>query len=400
MIIRRFAYWLVLVLIVVARPSFAAIEANINVADVPITAQTNQAQQRALPSALRQVLIKMSGNPGVMTLPQVRHASRNISRLVQSYSFYHRTLDDGSKQLYFQVTFDANALDQLLRSANQPVWSKNRPLSMVWLKITKLQQSSYVLASSNTGVIANDLKINAKRRGLPYLLPVMDLQDQGFVNTTTQPFNTNALLQAAQRYNARSVIGGDITQVAANQWQGQWLLLLNGQPFQWQNQGANADAIIANAVDDAANIMANQLAVVDNKNLQANVMLTVSGVANLSQYARVINYLKSLAPVTNAQVADMNGSQLTVQVNVIGGRSALVNALAGSHKLQLASNNAQGNASGNQQNNNSLNNVNNSDVTTDSQVSASQTPASTMTIPAKPTPANASSSLPYHWKSN
>ena len=307
---------------------------TLNVADVAVPNQSNAALMQALPKAFGQVLVKVSGNPGVVTLPSVQNAMPNLNGLLRSYSYHQRTLDDGKTQWYARVRFDHAAVLRLLQQTGQPVWDANRPLSLVWLTINNNQTAPFVLASSASNIALSDLKEDAFRRGLPYLLPAMDLQDQRFVNTNQAiPFNNQQLIAAGQRYRVTSIIAGNISKMGPQNWQGQWLLLLNGQPFRWNNQGASMDALINQAVNNTANIMANQFAVIDNKNLQADVTLEIDGVNNLGDYAKIVAYLKSLAPVTHVTVSDMQGAKLLLSVNTLGGEQALVSALMNSKKL-------------------------------------------------------------------
>lgn len=321
-------------LMIMMSSSNAQVVKSISTADVPLPNPTRQSFQKALPDALLQVLVKMSGNPAVMTLPDVQNAiPTNVSSLVRSYSYHRRADAQGDQQLYLQVRFDQAALLHILRQSNQAIWRANRPLTLVWLNVQS-SEGAQVLASGVNNAWSEDLRNNAFRRGLPYLLPAMDLQDQSLVsNNTDQPFNLDNLNLLAKRYDVSIVLAGDVTHAATGEWSAQWLLLLKGQQYRWNNTADSDYALVANAVDYAANAMANQFAVVDNQKMQSVVTLNVAGVNSLADYAKLNHFLKSLAPVASVTVNNMQSASVSVNVNVIGGAEALIGALANNTKL-------------------------------------------------------------------
>ncbi len=327
-------------------PALAMTVLGLNAADVPITGRSPAALQSVLPQALRQVLVKRTGNPGVMTLPAIQNALPNLNQFVLSYSYHNNQDDNDNPQLFVRVRFDRQGIRHLIQNAGQPIWRADRPQTLVWLDVND-DQGNHVIASSDSNHFARDVMLNAKRRGVPVLLPAMDLQDQSFFNTgVSQPFaqkqfDQKQLMGAAKRYNVASVFAGNIKQSSNGQWQGQWLYLSNGQPLQWKNVGVNANAVIADAINSMANFMANQYAVIDNKGLQSVVTIEVTDVNNLDDYTKVVDYLKSVTSVADATVSDMQGSTLIIKVDANGGAQELATALERSRLLHVINVQAQ-----------------------------------------------------------
>lgn len=308
---------------------------NLNTADIPIASQSQEALQQAMRQALIQVLIKSSGNRGIATLPEIQNTLSSANQLVQSYSYYNQGNTQGRQQLFVSITFNRKGLYRLLRQAGQAVWTSQRPLTLIWLNVVD-SQGNRVISSSSDDQITTALKIYAFQRGLPYLLPEMDLQDQNEVNVdSVQPFDTQNLVASAKRYGVNTVLAGYMKQNANNTWQGQWLLWLNGEPFRWNNQGGTVDAAIRCAMNSTADIMANQFVVEDAQTLQSTVKLAITNVNDLDKYVQVINYLHKLTPISEVSVDDMNGTILLLDVKVVGGVQNLMGVLKNNPHLQV-----------------------------------------------------------------
>jgi hypothetical protein len=96
----------------------ANVNAN-NQATVAVTDRSGPALQLALRSAFSQVMIQMSNNPAVMTIPAVQKASTNVTPWVQSYGYVEQpnaNNPQASPTLMLQVVFDQAGLAQLLKT--------------------------------------------------------------------------------------------------------------------------------------------------------------------------------------------------------------------------------------------------------------------------------------------
>lgn len=309
----------------------ASVAPDLNVADVAVQDQSNGALQKVLPAAFNQVLVKMSGNPNIASAPAVASAKPQLSSLLMDYS-YHQN----SGATFVTVTFDKKAVIKFMRDAGLPVWNEDRPQTLIWLTVND-GQSKHVLGSADQDSLTTQLQQAAKQRGLPILLPTMDLSDQDFINQDdTKTFDQQKLQAAQQRYAVNAVLAGNLQSSGANQWQGQFLLLLNGQPFSWNNDATSAEDSVQRAVDYATNLMANQLAVTDNKAQQNSVVLNIVGIQDLQQYRLAIAYVRKLAPVTQVTVKDMSGDSVQLIVNTAGAQE-LIDALNQSPVLQAVS---------------------------------------------------------------
>ena len=99
------------------------------------------------------------------------------------------------------------------------------------------------------------------------------------------------------------------------------------------NTKNSVDALLQRAINDMVNLMANQLAVADDKGLQTRITLDIRNVENLDDYAKVLSIVRHLTPVAGVAIKDMNHSDLLLRIKVAGGAQALSDALSQEPRL-------------------------------------------------------------------
>ena len=90
--------------------------------------------------------------------------------------------------------------ENLVRRLGLPVWSANRPSILLWLVITGPAHDA-ILERSDQGEVAQMVYEQALRRGIPLMVPLMDIQDRGYASASLMrgPF-TDRMLAASKRY--------------------------------------------------------------------------------------------------------------------------------------------------------------------------------------------------------
>ncbi len=348
--IKPICKWLIaLIFAFTSMSSLAQSVADFDVAKISVANQSQGEFQAALPKALDQLLIKISGNPGINTLPSIQEQTQNASAWVKSYSYEKSDSADESSPLVLNVTFDIKSIYQLLRQANQSIWSSNRPKVLVWVT-QQTPQGITLLTNSSTLDELQTLKDIAWQRGLMIELPNGDEQDQALLSAQQ---NNKVLTDAqrsalTQRYGVSTLLSGQLGTNSADDnslfepdtnLSDQWQFMLNGDPYQWQSNGTTNVQIISAAINQTANLMANQLAVIEPDQSNATVMIQVDGVSDLSDYAKIMSSLKKLAPVNSVSVAKINAQGVLLKVVSAGGSNSLAQAIAGDSKLMAITNN-------------------------------------------------------------
>lgn len=322
---------LFLLLFFITAPISAVTVQNLYQATVPLSANVNT-QALAARAALPQVLVRVSGNNNVTQISAIQTGLPKASNLVQQYALTPTPTPT------FKVQFDPKAINQLLQKAGQPIWGSNRPLMIVWLSIDR-GQGPALIGTSSADALPSVVTAQAAVRGLPVILPVLDLQDLTAVSMNDVTNDVTGVIQAAStRYASDVELIGRITTTGPTSWNGSWTLILNDQSnkeIDWNTTATDLNVLVQSMVNDATNTLAAHYASATSgqaSNL-ISVHMTVSNVNGLNTYAKVLDYLNGLGPVKQAQVLQVDSNHLELELTIDGGVSALTQAIALDAKL-------------------------------------------------------------------
>lgn len=321
-----------------AQNANAAMVDPLNEITIPISDRSPQQFQQTLKTAFPTVLIKMSGNTQIMKLPAIQSATNNIQQWVQSYSYTTQP------SLQLQITFDQSALKNLLENAGQTMWHRDRPLTLIYFQTA--DPDLLKISQANATAVAKTL--NA-----PIIFPELDLSDQTITGDLNPAiFLTTQQMQAlSQRYGVLSFLDGQISQqldqTGNTHWRGRFSFLLNGQTFQWTVSGITQENVIAAALNNMVRAITGQ-SLQDNNtdtvssNVQTNtadttastLTMEVSGVNDISDYAKITRYLKQVPGVTTVNVKDMNPAGMLLQITLKTTQDQFQKTVDSDHQLQ------------------------------------------------------------------
>lgn len=291
-----------------------------NVGSVPVASQSAADLHTALVSAFEQVLIKLSGNSRITTVPDIQNQLALVDRYVQKYNYVDNNLI---------VTFDQRALINLLVQAQQPVWISERPPSLIWLSING--QAPLILNPSNPDPLILLLQSIGNERALPLVFPNAPAE-AGALDQT-------ALEKLAATYQAQAGLSGNLKPDPADgsNWLSDWLLVWHGQTWQWSSNGTQEE-ILRVAVNKLADILGSQLSIHLDQKTGNTFWIAVMGVSQLSDYQNVLQTLKQLHPVLGLYVQDVGSHGLLIQITAAGeGSEAFKKALADNPRFNLVS---------------------------------------------------------------
>lgn len=349
---------LVLILAMLPLIGMAAEVGGLYEAEVLVFSQKGSERTSAMVAALAEVLVKVSGKPDAATVQGVATATRIPDKFLQQYRY--RALSDEQRELALQeaakndvagkdpqvvvFNFDKTAVDKVLRENGLPVWGSTRPATLAWL-VVQDDENRYLVGSDSVGLTRELLTHEAQRRGLALLLPLMDLEDQRSLSLADVWGGfREPILRASARYRTESVLVGRMYRMPSGEWQAQWTLLEGQQTQSWTGAGAMPAEVIGEGVSGAIEVLASRYAPVAGE--QSGLLpVTVIDVRSLSDYARVMRYLKSLQRVGRVQVARVDADQVTFELDVEGGPDAIAQTIALGNVLkryqpQLAENGA------------------------------------------------------------
>ncbi len=314
---------------------FAVPVRNLDSTSVVVADRSQQSFQDALPQAFGQVMIKISGNTGVMTLPQIQNMLSDVKDYVVRYDYETQPDATGQQQLILHIVFDEKAIRQLLKNVGQAMWSSDRPLTLVWLYQSNLGELELLTQDTNGG-FASALQQQASARGIDIIFPTMDLQDQENLTVTKGSHPPFAMLRAeAKRYGVSSVLVGVIDAASEEQVTNiHWRFVLNKTTSRWKTHGEGSGAALTAGINRLANMMASRYAAMDSKNLQSQIIMQVDGVNNLEDYGAVLSALRHLPIVSHVAIQDTHNDVMLLAIKVAGGEAPLVSALKSFNRLE------------------------------------------------------------------
>src|SRR4051812_36885056 len=181
---RRFAHvfcWLFWLLTALPGVVHAAAVDWLYDVDVPVADQSADVRNAAFKAALLMVVKRISGLADVPPNSAVTAAVNAPQRYYSQYRY--RTEDNPvpgaqpGKTLLLSVRFADSAIQKLITEAGLPQWSANRPTTLAWIAVTD-GTTRAVLGASDPNPLVTSLRARARERGLPLVLPMMDLDEQ------------------------------------------------------------------------------------------------------------------------------------------------------------------------------------------------------------------------------
>ena len=188
----------IVALVCASSPKASAVEvAELDKSAVKVTDRSQQEKNQALKQAMLNVVLKNTGNRETLSAPLVEQAIAEPSAYIRQFGYQER-----EGQQYLQASFDHTKIISLLRQAQLPVWGKQRPLTLLWLAQENDTQRELLNDSSlseSRGLIADF----SEARGLPMLLPIMDLDDSMAISVNdVRGMFADEVAKASQRYHS------------------------------------------------------------------------------------------------------------------------------------------------------------------------------------------------------
>lgn len=310
-------------------PSVYAVRvASIYQATLPAKTQSPEEKNELATKGLTNVLIKVTGNPDIMDNPSLKFQLNNAARFIQNAEYTAGT----KSPFLLKLKFDEESVNRIVHDADITIWDINRPLILAWMVFQAPGKSPEIIDNSSMSDIKSSLKVAAENRGVPVIFPVMDVDDlnQVSVNDVVN-MNKNNLQNAAKRYSSEGILVAKIypqnTGFAAESQ-----LVLGSKVWNWTVTDNSVENVINKLVDNVAGSLLT-FASQNNSEVQGQVTLRVSGLAQHSDYDLLIKYLKNLTPVANVELIRMAGNTAILNVNLRGSRQSFEQAVAVGEKL-------------------------------------------------------------------
>jgi hypothetical protein len=299
-------------------------------AEALVPNQTAAERNRAASNGLGEILLRVSGDRAALEHPAIKRTMAQAQNYLQEFSYAstHEQLERDGELIPAQrliLTFAPQAIEEMLRSANLQLWPANRPSLLVWLVVNEPAGLSLVGGGDEREL----LSVQARRRGLPLITPLMDLEDRLAVSgRDLWAMDEEVIRSASARYRADAVLVGRYSQVSGGEWRSTWQLLhpLGNQVF--DSQQGSVEALLASAIDHVADHFAGLYAIIPREEGPDAIVMQVSGVRDFAAFKSVQRYLDGLAMVRRTEVVAARQDALLLRLYAEGSVDRLLTTLA------------------------------------------------------------------------
>ena len=216
-----------------------------------VDSQSEEQRAAALPRALGQVLVKVTGDPSAASDPAFQGALGRAAGMVQQYRYREDVVTQGGVprlRSFLIARFNPQSVDALIVGAGRRIWPAPRPRPLLWLAIDD-GRGPRLVGEAQQSAVASLIR-RAAERGLQIAFPLADVQDQTLGGPqSVWNGDTAAVRDAAMRYGGAPVLIGKLRRGGSG-WLADWVLIDGGTELhRWNGSNANAGAVLAGGAD-------------------------------------------------------------------------------------------------------------------------------------------------------
>lgn len=286
---------------------------NLYQADVSVVSQSDADKNRALKTAMLQVLVKLTGNPHIDKNNKVKLALGSADSYVEEFG-YHR---DSAGQSSIQARFDARALKQLLQEAGQHALGEERPLIMVWLTVAEPKKPAELMGDESTAQCVKALKSESQSYGVPIVFPVMDMADISKVAVSdVRSLKMDALAAASQRYSPDYILVGNID--LGDRAVGQWRLSAGTQVWNFKAADQTIDEMVNHIFAQVTQAVTQQDVTKSAHPARQWLILNVTNIKQRDDLVQLMHYLQQIGQVKQVQLQAVSGQEVALRIQMQG----------------------------------------------------------------------------------
>jgi hypothetical protein len=282
---------------------------------VPAGDRTEAGQNEAFQTAMKTVLVRVTGRRSAEDDPALAPLVTNARRYVQQYR--------GGADNQVWVSFDGPAIERWLAQNGQPLWGHERPTTYVWLTAQTGPQSGSVITADNTSELKLAIDAAAASRGLPVVWPsAADLQRNHLDYASVSGAAPSTLAEIGRRSGAEGVLVGRAagTSAAASV---RWTHVFQDRSSEFSGP--------LEGVNRAADLYAELFAA---SGTLVPIDIEVAGVGDLREYANVQAFLESLTFISHVSVVALTGDSVRFRLMTRGSAESLHRTLSLNGRLQ------------------------------------------------------------------
>ena len=356
-------------LIMLALSLFSAKLAALEVEDlyqvsIVVESQARAEREQAIKNALSGVFLKVGGKKSVLSNAVLLKATRRANRYVSQYRYQRK-----DEQLSIVVNFNENQVNELFKQANLPLWGSLRPQVLLWL-IDEQGASRTIVAANADSIIPASVHDLSVQRGLPIMMPLMDLTDNDQVILSDfWGYFPEQIQQASLRYFADTIVvmrvsnsslivdkkmdnndslsiePGSEANLSAHAEEINtdeqaelktlhaldWRVYTQGALYIQKYQGLDKASLIEQGLSDITELIYQSYAL--STTAEKDFVIEVQNVTSLTHDSKLFNFLANLSAVKTVTLTQAQGSVRHFKLELIGSRASLLASLKLNNKL-------------------------------------------------------------------
>jgi uncharacterized protein len=326
-----YRFTLLLTILIASTSAVAMTLPDLNTATISMNEHGQQKQLDTLfTQGLQQAIIKISGNPDVISVPAVQDALHHAKDWVSSYS--NKEINNKS---YIYILYDEASIKHLLKETKQSIWGNKRPLTLIWL----VAEDGHITTTDQNDGLRTIIKQTADQRGLPVLFPAPDV-DNYSNNTSTLISQNNNTLSATDlnnSYHTDATLMGNIESTDAGKIV-HWHYTDKNETLNWTNTGLTTELITQKGINELANTLADQEAILHNEGLKNAYYLYINNVNSTQDYSNIKKELKSSSNIDSFEIQQIQNNQLKIRITSPQTATTLTKIISREPNLKLNTN--------------------------------------------------------------
>lgn len=233
------------------------------------------------------------------------------------------------EQRYIDVDFAENLINQMLVSADIPIWDNNRPSVLVWMVLQDPGGERSMLTADSNPEIISLMQDFAARRGLPIIFPVLDFEDRRALSEDqVWSLESDAIRQASTRYGADSMLAGRVFFTAGGEMVGLWQFIFQEEAEVFDGVDTDLQSYLYAPLDRITSQLAGYFAITPEASLREKVLVRVDGVGDLQAYSALLNYVSNLGLVESVSTTGLQGERIELTLGLVGNATQLNELIA------------------------------------------------------------------------
>jgi len=302
--------------------------------EVSALSQSREDRNAALREAMSIVLNRLMVGDNISQDTTVKTALDNAASYVDQYQ-YELNVDAkaGSDMRVMRVAFNEEMLVELMRSSSLAIWNEIRDEVLVWVVVEKFGRRAILDVDQNVE-IEQALQAAAKLKGIPILLPLMDLEEkQKVLVADVLSAYPKKLMQASERYDVAAILSGKLRK-QRGRWSSEWTLSFNSKVEQWTVPCLDLAENLATAFQGVYKPLATFYSVKADQGGLDEVVLKVAGISGMTAETNIKSYLRKLPMVSSVKWVRVDQGLHVFQLKTSGTQAALQEYIALGRELR------------------------------------------------------------------